>query len=118
MQRLDVSVAVRPIYGSLGVKGLRSAQKSGRCILNKILALRHNVRSEYWLCVVLSVLSFTNNRHSPIPKLTGKAASQRARSERVNITKRLSTVLNGDNLLTFLEYEHETYDFVLYSRKM
>jgi len=96
---------------------LSSTQKSGRCILNKILVLHHNLRSEYWRCVMLSLWSFTNNPHSPIPKLTGKAASQKGSSERVNITKRLSTVLNGDNVFTFLEYEHETYDSLLYSRR-
>jgi len=31
MQRLEVSGAVRPIYGSLGVKRLRSLAKSGTC---------------------------------------------------------------------------------------
>jgi len=49
--------------------------------------------------------------------LTVKATSQKARSERVNFSKILRTVLNADNVFTLLEYDHETYDSVLYSRK-
>jgi hypothetical protein len=32
MQRLEVSGAVRPLYGSLGVKGLTSALDGGQCL--------------------------------------------------------------------------------------
>jgi len=35
MQRLEVSGAVRPLYGSLGVKGLNTAQKFARSLTFK-----------------------------------------------------------------------------------
>ena len=94
---------------------LSSTKKSGRFILNNTCTVAQRTERILALYRAVFVVSHEQSPFS-IPNLTGKAPSEKAKSQRVNITKRLSTVLNGDNVFTLFESEHETYDSVLYSK--
>ena len=46
MQRLEVSGSIRPLYGSLGVKGLMMAHAQG-----KLIKLLNKNRPNTWSCI-------------------------------------------------------------------
>ena len=69
MQRLEVSDAVRPLYGSLGFKGLKTPSGRSRwprglrrmSVAVRLLGLRVRIPSATWVSVMSVVLSGRGN---------------------------------------------------------